>query len=79
MAESGLIQRPKRVDFRIVGKDRQLLKVTFDVDIGGSFLLKLEYLEKLKAGVIDRAYSPLSPDSEEYRNRWKKNGHTGSG
>ena len=34
---------------RIVGKDHNLLKVTFDVDIGGSFLLKLDYIEKLKS------------------------------
>jgi len=72
MAESGLIPRPKLAYFRIVGKDRQLLKVTFDVDIGGSFLLKLEYLEQLKAELMEQAYSRFSPDSVDWRNRWKK-------
>ncbi len=72
MAESELIPRPTWVYFRIVGKDHNLLKVTFDVDIGGSFLLKLDYIEKLKAELIDRAYSRFSPDSMEYRNRSKR-------
>ncbi len=73
MVEAGPIPRPKLAYFRIVGKDRQLLKVTFDVDIGGSFLLKLEYLEQLKAELMDMAYSRFSADSEEYRKRWMKN------
>jgi hypothetical protein len=72
MAEAGLIPRPKLAYFRIVGKDRQLLKVTFDVDIEGSFLLKLEYLEQLRAELMERAYSRFAPDSEEYRNRRKR-------
>jgi len=76
MVESALIPRPNLAYFRIVGKDHQLLKVTFDVDIGGSFLLKLEYLEQLKAELMERAYSRFSPDSEGWKNRWK-NGENG--
>ena len=36
--------------------------------------MKREFMEKLLAYEIEKAYGTLVPDSEEYRNRWKKSG-----
>ena len=69
MAESGLIQRPERIDFTLVGKQQELMRSRLNVDIGGSFLMKKEHIEKLLAGQIDLAYARFAPDSEEWRNR----------
>jgi hypothetical protein len=61
---------PNKAFFRVVGVNKEYLKMTFDVDIGGSVLMKVELMQKLLNGEIDRAYGTLVPDSEAWKSRY---------
>jgi hypothetical protein len=71
MAESVLTQKRRRVYFRMVGKDRGIVRVICDLDAKVTFLIKKDWFEKLFRDEIDVAYATETPDSKEWENQRK--------
>ena len=71
MAETDPVQRRRRVFFRMVGKDRDIVKVICELDATVTFLIKKEWFEKLFRGEIDPVYATEAPDTKEWENRRK--------
>ena len=61
-----MVRKPTFAYFRLVGKNADLLRITFDVDIGGTVLLNLSYIEELKAGK-DNVWSKIAPNRPGYQ------------
>ncbi len=71
VAEKAEIRPPARMYMKRVGKDGDRLRISFSDDLGGSYLVFVNFLRDLLEGKRAEVYSSFVPDSPEWMEKKK--------